>query len=42
MPIVVRVVSAEDYTKWVAAQPKAAPVKTAALAADAAAKPASN
>jgi len=42
MPIVVRVVSAEDYTKWVAAQPKAAPVKTAALAADAASKPASN
>lgn len=42
MPIVVRVVSAEDYTKWVAAQPKAAPVKTAASAADAASKPASN
>jgi cytochrome c oxidase subunit 2 len=31
MPIVVRVVSAEEYTKWVASQPKAAPVKTAAL-----------
>ena len=30
MPIVVKVVSAEEYTKWVAAQPKAAPVKTAA------------
>ena len=31
MPIVVKVVSAEEYTKWVAAQPKAAPVKTAAV-----------
>lgn len=31
MPIVVRVVSAEEYSKWVAAQPKAAPLKTAAL-----------
>ena len=41
MPIVVRVVSAEEYTKWVAAQPKAAPLKTAALAADVASKPVS-
>jgi heme/copper-type cytochrome/quinol oxidase subunit 2 len=32
MPIVVHVVSAEDYTKWVASQPKAEPVKTAAVA----------
>ena len=31
MPIEVHVVSAEDYTKWVAAQPKAAPIKTAAV-----------
>jgi cytochrome c oxidase subunit 2 len=31
MPIVVKVVSAEEYTKWVATQPKAAPVKTAAV-----------
>jgi len=31
MPIEVHVVSAEDYTKWVAAQPKAAPMKTAAV-----------
>jgi cytochrome c oxidase subunit 2 len=31
MPIVVHVVSAEDYSKWVAAQPKAEPVKTAAV-----------
>jgi cytochrome c oxidase subunit 2 len=33
MPIVVRVVSAEEYAKWTAAQPKAAPLKTAAVAA---------
>ncbi|MEY2682807.1 MAG: cytochrome c oxidase subunit [Pseudomonadota bacterium] len=33
MPIVVRVVSAEEYAKWIAAQPKPAPVKTAAVAA---------
>jgi cytochrome c oxidase subunit 2 len=34
MPIVVKVVSAEEYTKWVAEQAKpAAPVKTAALSA---------
>jgi cytochrome c oxidase subunit 2 len=32
MPIVVHVVSAEDYTKWVASQPKAEPLKTAAVA----------
>lgn len=33
MPIVVKVVSAEEYTKWVASQPKAAAaVKTAAVA----------
>ncbi len=32
MPIVVKVVSAEEYTKWVASQPKAGAVKTAALA----------
>lgn len=31
MPIVVNVVSAEDYSKWVASQPKAAAVKTAAV-----------
>ena len=33
MPIVVKVVSAEEYAKWIAAQPKAAPLKTAAVAA---------
>jgi cytochrome c oxidase subunit 2 len=33
MPIVVKVVSAEEYAKWIAAQPKPAPVKTAAVAA---------
>jgi cytochrome c oxidase subunit II len=33
MPIVVRVVSAEEYAKWIAAQPKPATVKTAAVAA---------
>ncbi len=31
MPIVVNVLSAEDYSKWVASQPKAAAVKTAAV-----------
>jgi cytochrome c oxidase subunit 2 len=31
MPIVVEVVSAEDYSKWVAQQIKSAPVKTAAV-----------
>jgi len=31
MPIVVNVVSAEDYSKWVASQPKATAVKTAAV-----------
>jgi cytochrome c oxidase subunit 2 len=42
MPIVVRVVSAEEYSKWVASQAKsaasAAPVKTAAVATSAAVK----
>jgi cytochrome c oxidase subunit 2 len=33
MPIVVKVVSAEEYAKWIAAQPKPAPIKTAAVAA---------
>jgi cytochrome c oxidase subunit 2 len=33
MPIVVKVVSAEEYAKWIAAQPKPALVKTAAVAA---------
>ena len=40
MPIVVKVVSAEEYSKWATSQPKAAktaPVKTAALAAGSAA-----